>query len=117
MVVHVTESQVVGETLATLFTIVQSAPVDTAIVLKNSGVNTMNYRFQSWNGSTWVDMGASGSDFYNTLQPQETKLIEVESSNPKVQMIGNASGGAFLEFACTRYFNRESGGPIPLLNL
>ncbi|MDD1733163.1 MAG: hypothetical protein LUQ53_04250 [Methanothrix sp.] len=117
MVVHITDSQVVGEAVGTLFTIIQPAPIDAAIVLKNSGVNTMNYRFQEWNGVSWVDMGASGSDFYNTLSPNETKLIEVESSNPKVQMIGNASGGAFLEFAITRYFNRDSGGAVPILNL
>ena len=117
MVVHITDSQVVGEAVGTLFTIIQPAPIDAAIVLKNSGVNTMNYRFQEWNGVSWVDMGASGSDFYNTLSPIETKLIEVESSNPKVQMIGNASGGAFLEFAITRYFNRDSGGAVPILNL
>lgn len=117
MVVHITDSQVVGEAVGTLFTIIQPAPIDAAIVLKNSGVNTMNYRFQEWNGVSWVDLGASGSDYYNTLSPNETKLIEVESSNPKVQMIGNASGGAFLEFAITRYFNRDSGGAVPILNL
>ncbi|MBV5345021.1 MAG: hypothetical protein JZU63_05545 [Rhodoferax sp.] len=117
MVVHATDSQVVGETLATLFTLIQSSPIDTSIVMKNSGVNTINYRFQTWNGTTWVDLGASGSDFYNTLQANEVKLIEVDTSNPKVQMIGNASGGGFLEFALTRYFNRESGGAIPLFNL
>jgi hypothetical protein len=117
MVVHVTDSQVVGESVATLFQIIQAAPIDATIILKNSGVNTMNYRFQEWNGSTWVDMGASGSDLYNTLSPSETKSVEVDSSNSKVQMIGNASGGAFLEFAVTRYFNRDSGGAIPILNL
>lgn len=117
MVVTLTDSQVVGETLDTLFTIVQAAPIDSAIILKNSGVNTLNYRFQEWTGATWTDLGANGSDFYNTLQADETKLIEVESNNSKVKMIGNASGGAFLEFTITRYFNRESGGAIPLLNL
>lgn len=117
MVVHVTDSQVVGETVATLFQIIQGAPIDATIIMKNSGVNTMNYRFQEWNGSAWVDLGASGSDLYNTLQANETKSVEIDSSNPKVQMIGNASGGAFLEFAVTRYFNRDSGGAIPLLNL
>jgi hypothetical protein len=117
MVVDVADSQVVGETLSTLFTVIQAAPVDAAIVLKNSGVNTMNYRFQEWNGSAWVDLGASGTDLYNTLQANETKLIEVESSNPKVQMVGNASGGAFLEFSIKRYFNRESGGAVPILSL
>jgi hypothetical protein len=117
MVVHVTDSQVVGETVATLFTIIQGAPIDATIIMKNSGVNTMNYRFQEWNGATWVDLGSSGSDLYNTLSPNETKSVEVDSSNPKVQMIGNASGGAFLEFAITRYFNRDSGGAIPILNL
>lgn len=117
MVIHCTDSQVVGETLSTLFTILQPSPVDAAIILKNSGVNTLNYRFQEWDGSAWVDLGASGSDFYNTLSPNETKLIELESNNSKVQMIGNASGGAFLEFALTRYFNRDSGGALPILSL
>jgi hypothetical protein len=32
-------------------------------------------------------------------------------------LIGNASGGAFLEFSITRYFDRASGGAIPILNL
>jgi len=96
---------------------IQQGPVDCAIVLKNSGVNTMNYRFQQYNGSAWVDMGASGSDLYNTLSVNEVKLIEVDSSYPQVQMVGNASGGAFLEFAITRYVNRASGGSVPILNL
>ena len=32
-------------------------------------------------------------------------------------VVYNASGGAFLEFAITRYFNRDSGGAVPILNL
>lgn len=117
MVVHVTDSQVVGETQATLFTIIQPAPIDAAIILKNSGVNTLNYDFQEWDGSAWDDMGAVGTDLNNTLQPDQTILVEVSSSNSKVQLIGNASGGALIEFSITRYFDRESGGAIPILNL
>jgi len=44
-------------------------------------------------------------------------MLQVQSNFPQVQLVGNASGGAFLEFAVTRYFNRSSGGPIPILNL
>jgi hypothetical protein len=117
MVTNVTDTQVVGETVATLFTIIQASPIDAAIIIKNSGVNTMNYTFQEWNGNTWVDLGAVGTDFNSTLLANQTKLVEVESSNPKVQLIGNASGGALLEFTVLRYFDRQSGGPIPLLNL
>lgn len=117
MVVQVNDSQVVGETVATLFQIIQPAPIDAAIIMKNSGLNTINYTFQEWNGSAWVDLGASGSDLNTTLQAGETVLIEVESDNPKVQLIGNASGGALLEFSITRYFNRSSGGAVPILNL
>lgn len=117
MVVQVTDSQVVGESLATLFQIIQPSPIDAAIILKNSGVNTINYDFQEWNGSAWVDMGASGSDLNNTLQAGHTILVNVDSSNPKVQLVGNASGGALLEFSITRYFDRSSGGAIPILNL
>ena len=87
------------------------------VIIKNSGVNTMNYRFQEFNGTAWVDLGASGSEFYNTLSVNEVRVLVVSSDYPQVQMVGNASGGAFLEFSVTRYFNRASGGPIPILNL
>jgi hypothetical protein len=117
MVVHVQDGQVVGETQATLFTIIQPAPINAAVILKNSGVNTMNYDFQEWNGSAWSDLGAVGSNLNSTLQSGQTILVEVDSSNSKVQLLGNASGGAFLEFSITRYFDRQSGGPIPILNL
>ena len=117
MIIHTTDSQLVGETVSTLFSMIQQGPVNCAIVVKNSGVNTMNYRFQTFNGTSWVDMGASGSDLYNTLSVNEVKLVEVDSSYPQVQMVGNASGGAFVEFAITRYVNRASGGAVPILNL
>lgn len=87
------------------------------VIIKNSGVNTMNYRFQEYNGSAWTDLGASGSDYYNTLSPNEVRGFKVSSTYPQVQMVGNASGGAFLEFSVDRYVNRASGGSIPLLSL
>jgi len=117
MIILNTDSQIVGETQSTLWSILQSGPVNALVVIKNSGVNTMNYRFQEYNGSAWVDLGASGSDFYNTLSVNEVKTLKLTSAYPQVQMVGNASGGAFLEFSVTRYFNRASGGSIPILNL
>lgn len=117
MVTQCSDSQTVSETESTLFTLIQAPPVSALLILKNSGVNTMNYRFQSWSGSAWVDMGASGSDLYTTLSANEVKTLLLSSSAAKVQLVGNASGGAFLEFTVSRYFDRQSGGPIPLLNL
>ena len=117
MIILNTDSQIVGETQSTLWSVFQSGPVVMQVIIKNSGVNTMNYRFQEYNGTAWVDLGASGSEFYNTLSPNEVRVLSVESSYPQVQMVGNASGGAFLEFSVTRYFNRPSGGSIPILNL
>ena len=117
MIVHVTDSQLVGETQSTLVSTVQQGPINMMVVMKNSGVNTMNYRWQEFNGTAWVDLGASGSDYYNTLSVNEVKTIKVTSNFPQVQLVGNASGGSFLEFAVTRYFNRASGGSIPILNL
>lgn len=87
------------------------------VIIKNSGVNTMNYRFQEYNGTTWVDLGASGSDFYNTLSPSEVRSFKVSSNYPQVQMIGNASGGAFIDFSVTRYWNRAAGGSLPIMAL
>lgn len=117
MVINVTDSQVVGETESTLFSTIQQGPIDMLVIIKNSGVNTMNYRFQEYNGTAWTDMGTSGSDLYNTLSPNEVKMFEVESAYPQVRVVGNASGGAFLEFTVTRYANRASGGSIPILSL
>jgi hypothetical protein len=117
MVIHVTDTQVVGETLSTLFSTIQQGPVAFTTIIKNTGVNTMNYRFQEYNGTAWVDLGASGTDFYNTLTEDEVKTFKVSSSYPQVRMVGNASGGAFLDFSVTRYVERASGGALPILNL
>lgn len=117
MIVHITDSQVVGETSSTLWSTLQQGPIALNLIIKNSGVNTMNYRLQEHNGSAWVDLGASGSDYYNTLSPNEVKQFKVSSVYAQVQMVGNASGGAFLEFSIQRYANRASGGTIPILNL
>lgn len=117
MIVHVTDSQIVGETQSTLLSVLQSGLINMMVIIKNSGVNTMNYRWQEYNGTAWADLGASGSEFYTTLSANEVKTLKVTSAYPQVQMVGNASGGAFLEFSVTRYFNRASGGAIPILNL
>jgi len=77
MITHVTDGQVVGETLSTLFTAVQQGPVSFLITLKNAGLNTMNYRFQEFNGTAWVDMGTSGTDYYNTLSSNEVKSFKL----------------------------------------
>lgn len=117
MITLVSDGQIVGESSSTMFTMLQEGPVAALAFIRNSGVNTMNYRFQEWTGTAWVDLGASGSDFYNTLSASETRSFKVTSSYPKVQMIANASGGAYLDFSVTRFFNRSSGGNIPLLSL
>lgn len=117
MIITTSDSQIIGETQSTLFSILQSGPINAMVIIKNSGVNTANYRFQEYNGAAWVDLGTSGSDFYNTLSANEVKTLKLTSSYPQIQLVGNASGGAFLEFSVMRYFNRASGGSIPILNL
>ena len=117
MVLQVTDGQVVGETLSTLFTVLQQGPVAMLVIIRNSGVNTMNYRFQEYNGTAWIDLGDSGSDYYSTLMPAEVKSFKVSSNYPQVQMVGNASGGAFLDFSVTRYWNRAAGGTLPIMAL
>lgn len=117
MIIFVSDAQLVSETVATLVSAIQQGPTNMQVVMKNSGVNTINYRWQEYNGTAWVDLGASGSDYYNTLSPNQVKLVTVVSNYPQVQLVGNASGGGYLEFSIQRYFNRQSGGPVPILNL
>lgn len=106
-----------GETLSTLFSVIQQGPVAMLVIIKNTGVNVMTYRFQEWTGVAWVDLGTSGSDYYNTLTENEVKSFRVSSSYPQVRMVGNASGGAYLSFDVVRHVERPSGGPLPILNL
>jgi hypothetical protein len=104
---------VVGESVATLVTV--KGVTEFSITLKNSGVNTMNYRFQEFNGSAWVDLGSSGSDYYNTLSEDQVRTIHVVATYPQVQIVGNASGGAFLEFSAMTEVNRANGGSYTIL--
>ena len=117
MMIHTTDGQTIGETSSTVFTVLQQGPVAMGIFLKNSGVNTANYRFQEYNGTSWVDLGASGSPLYNTLSPGQVVNLLVTSNFPQVQLLANASGGAFIDFSVTRYWNRAAGGALPILAL
>lgn len=96
---------------------IQQGPVAAQVIIKNTGVNTINYRFQEYDGTAWVDLGASGSAYYSTLAEDEVKVVTLESDYPQVRMVGNASGGAYLDFDVTRYAERQSGGALPILSL
>jgi hypothetical protein len=111
------DSQIVGETEAVLFTLMQQGPVDALMQLRNAGTNTINYRAQEFNGTAWVDLGVLGDDTYTTLVASQVRNFKLESDYPQVRFVGNASGGATLEFSVTRYHTRASGGSLPILNL
>ena len=117
MIIHCTDGQVVGESQSVMFTLLQQGPVSALVILKNSGVNTLNYDWQNFNGISWVDIGAMGSDFNNTLSPNEVVSLQIDSAYPQVQLLANASGGAFLDFSVTRFWNRAAGGALPILGL
>jgi hypothetical protein len=116
MIATTVDTQYVSETLSVLWNSLQQGPVSMLCIIKNSGANTMNYSIQECNGGTWQDMGTSGSDLQTTLQANEVKSLAVNSNYSQVRMVGNASGGALLEFTVVRYFNRASGGAIPLMS-
>lgn len=118
MIIQVTDGQVVGETSSVMFTVLQQGPVSMQVIIKNSGVNTMNYDFQQFDPTNgWTDLGTLGSVFNNTLQPGQVTSLLVTSAFPQVQLVANASGGAFLDFSVTRYFNRPAGGALPIMTL
>jgi hypothetical protein len=67
MTVFWTDNQVVGETESTLLT--TKGVTQFSITLKNSGVNTMNYRFQEYNGTAWVDLALSARTITTRFPP------------------------------------------------
>lgn len=96
----------------------QQGAVSALVTLRNAGTaNTMNYRFQEFNGTTWVDIGASGSDTNNTLTAGQVRVLKLTSTTPQVRLLGNASGGTTLDFSVMRFFARADGGAIPILSL
>lgn len=117
MYISITDSQIVGEVEATLFSTIQQGPTSMLLILKNSGVNPITYRFQENTGAAWVDLGASGTDYNTVLAANEVKEMLVASNYAQVRMLGSASGGSNLEVALSRYSERSSGGPFPILSL
>jgi len=113
MTVHHSDGQVVGETESQLVQVKGVTALN--VIIKNSGVNVMQYRWQEYNGSTWVDLGVSGSDLYNTLTVNQVRMFKAASTYPNVRMLGSASGGSWLEFAITTDITRQSGGAYTIL--
>lgn len=116
MHIFVSDTQVIGETEETLFEFINQGSSKVLIWLNNRGDNTINYRFQQDDDGDWTDLDVSGTDLYNTLVAGQTKAINLSSANPKVRLVGNASGGSTLDFSCTRQFARPSGGKLPILS-
>jgi len=116
MNIFVDDLQNVPEVEDTLFELIQQGPVAASLIIKNQGINTINYRFQYFNGTTWIDMDDLGTDYYNTLVSSQSRVLVLESSYTKVRLVGNASGTSILSFCVTRSANRTSGGPLPILS-
>jgi hypothetical protein len=106
-----------------MFQMVAQGPIKAAIIMRNAGTNQINYIYQdsSDGGTTWTDMAAAGTDLNNTLAtgtpPTNVKMVTVSSSQSQARLIANATGGSTLEFIVTRYFNRATNGPLPLISL
>ena len=113
MTVNLSDGSVVGESEAQLFQIKGVTAFN--VILKNSGVNVMQYRLSENNGSTWIDLGASGTDLNTTLTANQVRLFRVVSTYPNVRCQGSASGGAFLEWVVTTDITRQSGGAYTVL--
>lgn len=123
MITVITDTETVPETGAVsgktvLFEMLQQGPITATILIRNAGANQINYIFQEFNGTSYIDMGASGTDFNNTLASGSLgiRLIKLTSNFSQVRVIANATGGSTLEFTVTRYVNRGSFGNIPILS-
>lgn len=114
---HVTDIQTVYGVDGVLFSMVQQGPVGALVTMTNSGTNTMNYRFQQFNGNIWNEMDTLGTDLNNTLSYLQTKQVSVTSAYPQVRLSGYATGNTVMHFSVDRYVDRASNGSIPLLNL
>jgi hypothetical protein len=111
----VDDIQIVTDVELVLFSTVQQGAVNALVNLQNMGTNTITYVFQEFDGISWNDMGSVGTPTNGTLIANQVLSFQLLSSYAQVRMQGYASGGSTLGFAFSRFFNRVSGGPIPLL--
>lgn len=95
----------------------QSSPLNLHVFLKNAGANNIDYQFQeSSDGQTWSAIANTSG----TLTPaggSQLANYQIQSSLAMVRLVATSSSGSTIDFSVSRYFNRASGGSLPLLNL
>jgi len=123
MITVVQDTETVPETgsvsgKTVLFEMLQQGPITATIFIRNAGANQIDYIFQEFNGTAYVDLGVSGTNFNNSLAVGSAgfKMFVLTSSYSKVRIIANASGASTLDFTITRYVNRGSFGGVPILS-
>jgi len=115
MQTFVQDLQTVGEVLSVMFSTVQQGAVSAGVILQNRGTNTINYVFESFDGTNWNALDSLGTDYNNTLVAGQVRIFELAAAQSQVRLRANASGGSTLDFSLTRYFNRGDGGAVPLV--
>ena len=121
MQIQCVDLQVVTSSDTTMFSLIGQGATNALILMTNVGSNTLVYHFQqlivSSGGATWTDLVASPDGYFtSTIVPGQTVGIQLNNSNPQIQLMALASGGSTLWFSVDRFFTRSSGGPLPLLN-
>jgi hypothetical protein len=114
------DRQTVSELEGTLFELQQDGAVQGFVMLKNIGVNDIDYRFQAMVSGSWSDLGQSGTDVYNTLVAGDSIAVLLTTTltgSSRVRVRGAADAGSTLQFSVSRYFIRGDGGNIPILSL
>lgn len=117
MNIFIQDSQLVGETEATVFTLIQQSSTPTSVFLTNQGTNALTYRFQEQLDGTWTDIGEVGTSTNGALVPNQSIAVLIDSTATSVRLVGNASGGTRLDFSVSRLAVRAAGGPLPILTL
>ena len=117
MNVFATDSQIVGETSSTLFTVTPANGVAISFWLQNVGVNVLVFTLQGSNngGGTWTNLDNPGGTTNSTLVSGQSTSFVVNSSYAQLQLIGYASGGSILNYTQSFYVNRASGGGLLVL--
>lgn len=112
MQIRFQDDQIVSELESTVFESFVPPGTVNSVFISNKGINTIAYRFQEHNGSTWIDIGSSGSVYYNALLKCETKHLTITTAYNRFRMVANASGGSYMDFSLERHLERVSGGVV-----
>jgi hypothetical protein len=120
--VNCVDTQTVTSTDSVLFSLINQGAISAICLMTNLGTSTLNYHWQQYilvgGVWTWTDISPTQDNYFTgTLTAGSSFIVQINNTNPQIQLMGNSSVNTTLLFSVDRIFKRPFGGLLPLVNI